>query len=203
MDDFKNLVNDWKNIREHCDPGTVPEEGLIEKLTKIQRRTVFQNLMMSIAFALTFLVLGWVHTHVSDQTPAFYNSIKALFVLLIVTMLLNWQRVLFWRKPDYSADTRTFSARVIRKLKFNLWMSRIYMIVYLVVLALMISFYMMEVLRGASMLLTIGAFAVTYAWIFGMGAYMQRKQARKQEKELLPLIEQLTEMSREWESGAS
>ncbi len=197
MDELKSLANDWKNIKESAEEKSGAEESLIQKLIKIQRRFIFQNLMMSIAFAVTFVVLALIRINISNQSPQFYHSIDAMFILLILTLALFWYKILFWRRPDYSADVRTFSNTVLKKLRFSLWLNRVYMPVYLVLLAFILTFYLMEALKDASLVFTLTAYGLTYGWLFGMGGYMQRKRKRKLQKELQPLIDQLKAVASE------
>lgn len=130
MDEFKNLVNDWSRITSETTPILNDAGSLMKKLKKIQVKIVFSNLLMSIAFAIVFTVLGWVWSTNTDRGPFFYGSIASMFALLIITMAFSWYQVLFWRSPDMGQDMLTFSTRMARKLKYLIWMTKIYIPFY-------------------------------------------------------------------------
>ncbi|KAA3611019.1 MAG: hypothetical protein D8M58_13640 [Calditrichaeota bacterium] len=196
MDEFKNLVEDWNSIKGETPTTLKDADSLMEKLKKIQRKILFSNLFMSVAFALTFIVLGWVYTSFPDHGPYFYGSLISMFILMIVTMGFSWYQVLFWRTPDMSQDMLSFSTHMIKKLKYLIWMTKVYVPFYTLMLALAFLFYFQDLLADASFQFKLIAYTLTFGWIFGIGIFSWIRKRKKQKIEIIPIIEQLQEIQK-------
>ncbi len=191
MDEFKNLIDDWGKIKGET-PATLKDAGsLMAKLKKIQKRIFLSNLFMSVGFAFAFIVLGWVYSSLNDRSIYFYGSILSMFALMILTMGFSWYQMLFWKTPDMSQDMVHFSERMLKKLKYMVWLTKTYVPVYTVLLAFGFHFYFLDVLAEASLQFKIIAYALTYGWIFGISTFSWKRKIKKNKLEIEPIIEKL------------
>lgn len=194
MDEFKNLVDAWSSIKGET-PVTLKDAGsMMEKLKKIQAKIIFSNLLMSLGFAIVFMVLGWVWSTNTDRGLYFYGSIASMFALLIVTMAFSWYQVLFWRTPNMDQDMLTFSTRMARKLKYLIWMTKFYVPIYTILLALTFIFYFLDLLAEASLQFKLIAYTTTFGWIIGMGLFSWKRKMKKNKVAIIPIIEQLEDI---------
>ncbi|RMG26321.1 MAG: hypothetical protein D6732_21410, partial [Methanobacteriota archaeon] len=100
--DFKEIRRDWKNVKAGRGMKSPEiEESLQAKIERLQTKIIFQNLLVSIAFGLTFMVIGWVWSNFRTSNELVAGSLISLGILLLLTIFLFWKRVLFWRNLDY------------------------------------------------------------------------------------------------------
>ncbi len=195
MDEFKNLTRDWRNIPAgNAEIGSAQNGKLMEKIKKHQRRILLGNMVMSISFAGTFMVFAWIYTHFTEHGAVFYNSILSIAALMVVTLVLAWNRVLFWRRIDFSDNVNTFTQRIIKKLRFTLWMEKVFMPFYLALLALGLTFYLTEALKETRLWIRAGALGLTYVWIFGFGFYSRNRYRKKQGRRIEALLKEMEEV---------
>lgn len=189
---FEAIKQDWKTLQ--AGKGMkypVMEETLLTKIERLQAKIIFQNLLVSIAFGLTFMVLGWGFSHFRNHNEMVAGSIIGMGILLILTMFIFWKRVLFWRNRDFGAATIRFIDIALRKLRFNLQVTRIFMPLYGLFLTTMVVLYEWGVLTGLSMQskrLIIGGTIMFNLLVFTIGIYRRR---RKDEQQIVPLMEEL------------
>ncbi|RMH62562.1 MAG: hypothetical protein D6677_09585 [Calditrichaeota bacterium] len=192
MDDFNTFIQDWKSTPQAPqNNGKNTDDSLMAKVRSFHKKTVFENLKVSVAFALTFIVMGVIYTVFKEQGWLFYTSILALMVLMTLTLVMFWYRTLFWRRLDFNRDVLGFSNKVIKKLKTTLWLEGIYMPLYLLLLAVILTFYLADVLKSEEPLFLYGAWALSYAWLWGMGMYGRRRFIKKRRPELEKIIREM------------
>lgn len=194
MDKFDELQQDWGKITTEEPISLESGSLLFANLKKRQKKIVFTNLVLSILFALVFIVLGLVWSTSSHREPLFYGSLIALFILLSLSLVLFWYQVLFWKTPDFSTDFLSFSTRVIRKLKFSMWLTAIYLPLYAVCLGLIFTAYFQIVLAEKDLQTKIIVHAITYTWILFITLWGWWKKRHKNLKEITPLIDELENM---------
>lgn len=197
MNDFNDMINDWKSVSAEEIVSKEVGDSLFGKLKKLQRKIIFGNLLMSISFAGVFTVFIWLWNEnpLKERSDNFYLGLTFMFILLIITLAMMWYRVLFWRTPnDISENMKAFATKMLRKLNYFKWITNIFMPVYIVLLAIGITIYFQDVLREGSLQFKLIAYGLTYVWLFVVGFIMLRKKRQKNAKEVDPIIENLEEI---------
>ena len=197
MNDFNDMINDWKSVSAEEIVSKEVGDSLFGKLKKLQRKIVFGNLLMSISFAGVFAVFIWLWNEnpLKERADNFYLGLTFMFVLLIITLAMMWYRVLFWRTPnDISENMKAFATKMLKKLRYFKWITNFFMPVYIVLLAIGITIYFQDVLREGSLQFKLIAYGLTYIWLFVVGFIMVRKKQKKNNKEVNPIIKNLEEI---------
>jgi len=197
MNEFDNIVNDWKSVSSGEIEATKGNNSLFDKLKKLQRKIVFGNLLMSISFTLVFAVFIWLWNEnpLKERSDNFYAGLTFMFILLIVTLAMMWYRVLFWRTPnDISENMKAFATKMLKKLRYFKWITNFFMPVYLVLLAVGMTIYFQDVLHEVSLKFKLITYGLTYSWLFIVGFIMMRKKRKKNNKDVDPIIENLEEI---------
>ncbi|WP_046757801.1 hypothetical protein [Kordia jejudonensis] len=197
MNDFNDILNDWKSVSSTEIEVNSESDSLFAKLKKLQRKIVFGNLFMSISFAAVFAVFIWLWNANlgKERSDNFYMGLTFMFVLLSITLVMMWYRVLFWRTPnDISENMKAFATKMLKKLRYFKWITSFFMPTYLVLLAVGITIYYQDVLQETSLTIKLIAYGATYVWLFVVGFIMVRKKRKKNNKDVDPIIENLEEV---------
>ena len=194
MDEFKKLTDDWGKIKAENSVHLNGDGPLMKKLKKLQKKIVFSNLFTSVAFAIVFIVAGWVWYSNPNEKMQFYASIATMFALLGITLFFTWRRVLYWRKPDLSTDIISFLNKTIKKLHYQIWLSRVFTPLYLMALALIFYFYLDALVSEASVKFKIFAYGITFGWIIFAGVFGYIRRNRKNNREIKPLLEEFCQL---------
>ena len=197
MNDFNDIVNDWKSVSTDEIKHKNTSDSLFGKLKKLQRKIIFGNLLMSISFAAVFAVFIWLWNEnpLKERSDNFYLGLTFMFILLTVTLAMMWYRVLFWRTPnDISENMKSFATKMLKKLRYFKWITNFFMPVYLVLLAIGMTIYFQDVLREGSLKFKLMAYGLTYAWLLIVGFIIVRKKKKKNNKDVDPIIENLEEI---------
>lgn len=194
MDEFKKLTNEWGKIKADPFETRNGDNPLIKKLKKLQKKIVFSNLFTSFAFSVVFIIAAWVWNTYPDEKIQFYASIAAMFALLGITLFFLWRRILYWRTPSLSMDSISFLNRTIKKLNYQLWLSRVFTPFYLITLALIFYFYLDALVAEASLHFKILVYGITFGWIISAGIYGYIRRNRKNNRVIKPLLEELNSL---------
>ncbi|WP_430410528.1 hypothetical protein [Kordia sp.] len=202
MNDFNDMVNDWKSVSSGEIKTTNVGDSLFAKLKKLQRKIVFGNLLMSLSFAIVFAVFIWLWktNPLKGRSDSFYLGLTFMCILLTVTLAMMWYRVLFWRTPnDISENMKAFATKMLKKLRYLKWITNFFMPVYLLMLAVGMTIYFQDVLYGASWKFKLIAYGLTYTWVLFVGFVIMRKKQKKNNKDVDPIIENLEEILKTFE----
>lgn len=197
MNDFNDMVNDWKSVATDNTERKEVSDSLFGKLKKLQQKIIFGNLLMSISFAVVFAVFIWLWNEnpLKERSDNFYVGLTFMFILLTTTIAMMWYRVLFWRTPnDISENMKAFATKMLKKLLYFKWITNFFMPVYLLLLAVGMTIYYQDVLYEASLQFKMIAYGLTYVWLFVVGFFIVRKKQKKNSKEIDPIIKSLEEI---------
>ncbi|EDP98328.1 hypothetical protein U8527_20250 [Kordia algicida OT-1] len=197
MNDFNDMVNDWKSIATDNTERKKVSDSLFGKLKKLQQKIVFGNLLMSLSFAAVFAVFIWLWNEnpLKERSDNFYIGLTFMFILLTTTIAMMWYRVLFWRTPnDISENMKAFATKMLKKLRYFKWITNFFMPVYLVLLAVGMTIYYQDVLYETSLQFKMIAYGLTFVWLFVVGFIVVRKKQKKNSKEIDPIIKSLEEI---------
>ncbi|WP_046744022.1 hypothetical protein [Kordia zhangzhouensis] len=197
MKDFNDMINDWNLVVSSKTEVGKETNSLFEKLKKLQRKIVFGNLLMSISFATVFAVFIWLWkaNPLKERSDNFYLALTFMFILLIVTLIMMWYRVLFWRTPNnISENMKEFAVKMLKKLRYFVWITNFFMPVYLILLAIGITIYFQDTLRNVTLSYKILIHTFTYGWLLFVGFIVTRKKQKKNNKDVVPIIKNLEEI---------
>ncbi|WP_106792861.1 hypothetical protein [Aquimarina sp. Aq78] len=194
MSDFEELKNDWKSVNISNTEMSQNPDSLLEKLKKLNKKILFSNLLTSILFAPTFIVLGWLWSAYDSGTPLFYGSLLSMGILLLITLVILWYRVLFWKTPELNKNVTSFARIMIKKLSYYKWITSMYMPVYLILLASILFVYFRVVLKGASFWFSFWAYTLTFCWVLIVGFISMMKKVKKNKKEIDPVLQDLRQI---------
>ena len=83
---------------------------------------------------------------------------------------------------------------MIKKLKFNKWVTNTYIPIYILLLGAALMFYYSEVLKGMETSKSVIIYTITIAFMIIVGVIGIGVKKRKNKREIDPLIKQLAEM---------
>lgn len=194
MSDFEELKNDWKSVKTSNTEMSQNPDSLLEKLKKLHKKILFGNVLTSILFAPTFIILGWLWSAYDNGTPFFYGSLLSMAILLLITLAILWYRVLFWKTPELNKNVTSFARVMIKKLSYYKWITNMYMPVYLILLASILFVYFQVILKGASFWFTFWAYTLTFCWVLIVGFISMMRKVKKNKKEIDPILQDLRQI---------
>lgn len=161
-----------------------------DRAIAFEKKTSRENTLLSTLFGGTIFCLGAiVIPFISDQ------PVPMVCVALLI-FLMGFQAFIFWMrnvqvKKSMADQPALFIQSQIRKLRYHLMVTNLFMPLYMGLLGMTSSVYLLEVLKPLSDSLIfagIGLMWGFYVWVF---FYVWRKQRIKNQTEIIPLIEDL------------
>lgn len=189
---FEELKREWVSRKavETAANGQ-SDASLHERLRKLQAKTVFTNLFISLSFALVFVAVGAVWSRHAGQSLAFDMGTLILFVDMLVALGFFWAMVLQWRGRAFQLSSVVFLARAIKKLEYRKKVAYVFVPVYILTLALGVNLVYLhliaELATPVRMLIHYGLTAALLL-VMVLGVYMQKRKIRK---EIEPLLSEL------------
>lgn len=165
-----------------------------DKIIAFDKGLEKENLNISIMFSATIFILGFFVLPILRSTTE-QMLVGALFFLMGFQALLFWMRNLNVRR-SFGETPRVYIKSLIRKLKYNLTVSRYIMPIYLVLLGTIISFYTYELMSSFEIALAYIMIAISFTWAYLIGVYIfgRRKQLQKDRGVIVPMISELEEI---------
>ncbi len=196
MDPFDPLREAWQKQPLPPPPALSQIRESAEKhLVHQQRRLVFSNLGVSVAFAGVFLVMAWVWTSFPGRSAYFYGSLAAMSVLLTATLAGLWAGV-HYRNIDPDTDPLRYIAYSKKKLAVRRWMLLRFMPWYMFLLLAMMFLYYADVLAGADLVFKASAYGITLLYFVLVWLLSAKKRKRKRAE-----AEALDKYLAEWENS--
>ncbi len=194
-DNFDDLKKLWKSKNE---PSELNDSDIIEsvkdKLKTNRRKLILSNFILSISFALVFLVIGWIWNSFPDRTPYFYISLGFMGFLLISFITIMWAGVNL-RNIDPAIETEKFINMSIKKIKLRIFAIKYATPVFLLMLLFTFYFYYADVLAGETAQIKFLAYAATTIY-FLIIAIVTNKKRKKGLQENYELVDYLTTLMR-------
>lgn len=191
MNDFEDLKNDWKSVKTSNTELNENSGSLIKKLKKLQRKIVVGNIITSILFIPTFIVLGWLWSAYEKGNLLFYGSLICMAILLICTIIIFWYRMLFWKTPELDKNVKSFTKIMIKKLSYYKWITNIYMPIYSIILSIILFAYFQVILEDASFWFSFWAYTLTFGWSLLVSFIGIKRKMKKNKKEIDPILQDL------------
>ena len=187
LDQLKNNWQEQEMSRETESLG-------YDKIIAFDKGLEKENLGVSIMFSLTIFILGFFLLPILRSSTE-QLLVGALFFLMGFQALVFWMRNLNVRR-SFGEAPRVYIKSLIRKLKYNLAVSRYIMPIYLVLLGTIISFYTYELMSSFEIALAYIMIAIAFTWAYLIGIYIfgRRKQVQKDRGVIIPMITELEEI---------
>ncbi|MDA7716933.1 hypothetical protein N8834_00275 [bacterium] len=195
MNDFEDLKNDWKSIQTSSIELNENSNSLAEKLKKLQRKILLGNIITSITFIPTFIILVWLWTSYEKGSILFYGSLVCMAILLVSTLVLFWYRTLFWKTSELDKNVKSFAKIMIKKLYYYKWITNIYMPIYSIVLTLIVFAYYHAILKDVSFWFSFTAYTLTLGWVIVIGSIYIKRKIKKNKKEIDPILSDLKQIN--------
>lgn len=193
--DLNKLKDSWKE-QELLISG---ENETLDKIISLDKKLEKENLYVSIAFSSTIFILGFFVFPLLKSTTSLL-LVGALFFLMGIQAIALWMRN-FSVKNSMTEAPATFIKHLIQKLKYNLSVTNIIMPLYLMLLGAIISFYIYDLLTGleVSGLYILIIISLTWSFLIGIFLYAWPKQRKKDKHVIMPMIEELEEVHRNYQ----
>lgn len=187
--DLDQLKNNW----QEQEMSRETESLGYDKIIAFDKGLEKENLGISILFSVTIFILGFFVLPILRSTTE-QMLVGALFFLMGFQALLFWMRNLNVRR-SFGEAPRVYIKSLIRKLKYNLVVSRYIMPIYLVLLGTIISFYTYELMSSFEIALAYIMIAIAFTWAYLIGVFIfgRRKQIQKDQGVIIPMITELEE----------
>jgi MFS family permease len=164
-----------------------------------QRKFRISNLCMSFGFLATFIVTGWIYSEFRHEYQwPFELSIAAIYLILIIFLIVTWRSYGF-KKERMEVSSVEYITYQLKKLHWQRKILTSYVWLYIVLLWLALSLYIIEITKRGTLLFTLTALGVTTGYIAGITLwnkfYKQKKQLQAIEDLSADLKQILTEIN--------
>ncbi len=188
MNDFEDLKNDWKSVSTSHIELNKNSNSLIEKLKKLQRKIILGNIKTTLLFLPTFIILGWLWLAYEKGSALFYSSLISMAILLVVSLIILWYRVLFWKTPEIDKNVKSFASIMIKKLSYYKWITNIYMPIYSILLTIILFIYFQAILKEASFWFSFWVYTLTFSWALIVSLIGIKRKIKKNKEEIDPIL---------------
>ena len=194
--DFDELQKNWQaqpvNIPE-ADPARL--EALAQKWHKQQRGVRRSNILSTIGFLAVIINFCWVYwSFHAGRSLLFGGSLLMMVAVMLVFMWVMWKGVSY-NKEDMSLTSASYIDQYLQRLYWRRKTITTYKWIYAFLLWLALMLYFVDVLKGGSTLLIVGAVSGTTVYIAGVMLLTIRK-SKKKLVEIDELISELQELKR-------
>ena len=179
MDPFNELKQDWKSQQNDSEVDVHQlKKNVMNNLVNHQKKMIFTNLFLSVAFAMVFMVLAWIWTSYPDRSIFFYSSLSGMGILLAVTLIGFWIGIQYKNEHTYQSTIEFLDAN-IQKLTIRKFMLQKFLPVYLILLLLCLYFYFADILSDSELLTKLLAYGLTTLFIVGFYFISRGKRSRQ------------------------
>lgn len=194
MNNFADIQKNWLSqpVNEMAKPAEI--EFVQNRWQQHQRKVLFANLAMSIAFLAALIIIGWVYFAFRHQYGwPFEVSIAAVYCILIIFLIVAWRNYGF-KKENLGVSSADFINYQISKLEWQRKIHTTYVWIYCVLLWFALCFYIVEVTRKASILFTLIALGITTAYLLGIAIWAWFRKNKKQLRQIDEIIDELKQL---------
>ena len=187
--DLDQLKNNWQEQELKMEKDSLSYDKIIAFDKSLEK----ENLGISILFSATIFFIGVFVLPILRSTTE-QLLVGALFFLMGIQGFLFWMRNLNVRK-SFGETPRAYIRSLIKKLKYNLSVTRFIVPIYVVLLGTIVTFYTYELLSSFDIdpIYYIIAITLTWAYLIGIFIYGWRKQRKKDQRVIIPMIAELEE----------
>ena len=199
--EFEDLQKSWKAqpVIEIEDISAV-QERVVSQWSKQRRKILRSNIGTTIAFSVTFCIMGWVYVTFREGRSLFFGgSLLSVNLLMLVYLFVIWKGVSV-KKTDPSVPLSSYLGNYLRQLKWRREVITTYSWVYTVILWLSMMFYEFDVDKGGGILHQVTVPALTTLYIFGMRLWIRNTREKKQLKTLDDLTKDINLIKNSLES---
>ena len=187
--DLDQLKHNWQEQELKMEKDSLSYDKIIAFDKSLEK----ENLGISIMFSATIFFIGVFVLPILRSTTE-QLLVGALFFLMGIQGFLFWMRNLNVRK-SFGETPRAYIRSLIKKLKYNLSVTRFIVPIYVVLLGTIVTFYTYELLSSFDIdpIYYIIAITLTWAYLIGIFIYGWRKQRKKDQRVIIPMITELEE----------
>jgi len=168
--------------------------GLKSGWQKQQRKLLYTNIGVTLAFMATSAVMAWVYINFHEGHTLFFGgSILAIYVLMALYLFVMWRGIAY-KKERLDSNSSEYLDYQIKKLLWQRKVHSTYSQYYAVILWLCLMLYGWDVTTGATIWFKLGFFLLTTGYIFGMLIYVNLTKRKRHIQKLDELVTGLEEL---------
>ena len=195
-DIFESLKSDWKSQPMHTEVDLVGIQNKAEETIQLQqRKLIFTNLKVSVAFGLVWITMGLLWYFLSDRSIYFYGSMVSMGLIMVLFLGLMWLGVQYRNINSFSGHRKYIQSN-IHKLKLRKWMMTQGIWIYLALLTAAFYFYFVDVLADTELWVKV----LAHVSIPAYGLFIIFIIRKKNREELVKIDTFIADLE-EWESG--
>jgi hypothetical protein len=189
---FEDLQSQWQaNQAPDTGPSELTHDSIMARIIRLQRKTIFAGLGVSVSFAFVFIAIGLLWQKTAPHAWYYHVGIVLIYLDMVLALIFIWSLVISYKNRQLSLSSYEFVSRAILKLKRRQLISRTVIPIYLLILVLGINLIYLESLTELSnqerilthllvSVLTVGGGMAAVVW------------GRKRERDVVrPLLEEL------------
>ncbi|MFT6882695.1 MAG: hypothetical protein ACI83W_001527 [Marinoscillum sp.] len=194
--EFDELKTDWQSQKA---PKIVLEEkknALLLRLKQFNRRVKITNIFTTFGLTATSIYLIVIWTQIPDRGIFFHGSIASMILLMMVSIVMFWRRLIRWNELDFSLDSNAFIETSLRQLKKSKHLFTSFMPIYNIILYVGLIFYTIDITREGSLWFTLLMIAGNTLFVGLIVFFSVRSKLKKNRETLYPLIAELEEFKK-------
>ncbi|WP_394747842.1 hypothetical protein [Spongiimicrobium salis] len=181
-------ITNWKSLWEEEKPSPFNITALIERLLRLEKKEKRERIFVLITFPLTLIFLGIVLP--IFESNYFIIAISCIGIAMLM-LLLQLYRSKLKHKDEVSFNNQAYIQENIKKLQGKMTTTSRYMWGYTFLLLLGLNIGYVEVLKSLNFAIRVGIHAGLSIAILCFMFFSIRRRIKKNEKEILPLIDAL------------
>ena len=122
-------------------------ESIMSQIIRLQRKTIFAGLAVSVSFAIVFVAIGLLWQKTAPHTWFFQAGMIMIYLDMILALVFIWSLVISWRNHSLNLNSAQFISQTIKKLKRRRFVNRTVIPIYLLILVLGINLVYLESLQ--------------------------------------------------------
>ncbi|PWJ40883.1 hypothetical protein [Sediminitomix flava] len=195
MNELKEFKNAWNQVKasDNIKPLEL-DKSFLAKLKEIDRKIKNENIGLTIAFGTLAGLFTYIWSILPSSFWLAHVSLIGVAILLFVSMGIFWYRKFNLNKYDFSAETSVFIEELLKKLKFQLWVTNNYMYFYTGILYTFIMIYLSQILALGSLKLQLIGYGGATLWMVLVLYFGMKKKKKSNKNKIVPLIDQLKEL---------
>lgn len=189
-----NDITNWQNLWQEEKAKPINTDELIKNITSLEKKIKLEQIALLITFPITIVVLGILIPQLSNVYFIFGVVFIGLGMLMILVLL--YKSRFSFNNDVTKLNNKTYTKTLISKLKRRMLVTSKYMWIYtfLLVLGLNLGYYgVLAKVNFSTISMVIIHLTLSGAMFFIM-YFLIQKGKRKNNDEIVPLIELLEEL---------
>ncbi len=173
----------------------LPPAELLGRVKHVKQKAVRKLVLTNVLLIATCIYISFITVGLHAKMATTYIG-AGMVILAMVIYVMAYNRTLpLLRRADASASVKDHLAQLIHLKEKQDFLFRTMLSVYFFMLSAGMFLYFLEVAAPMSLLWRMVTYGGTGAWVLFAWSYLRPRTIRKQQKDLIALIEKLKEIS--------